>query len=71
MSTPGDCNKLCMYNIIPRAITKKAKQINTFKNTQFGSVQSLSNIFAASCESIIISKEKRKTNFVNSYLEIS
>lgn len=22
-----------MYNIIPRAITKKAKQINTFKNT--------------------------------------
>lgn len=24
MSIPGDCNKLCMYNLIPRAITKKS-----------------------------------------------
>lgn len=31
--TPVDYDKLCIHSIIPRAITKKAIQRDTFKNT--------------------------------------
>lgn len=33
MSTPVDCDKLCLYNGPSRATTKKPIQRNTVKNT--------------------------------------
>ena len=33
MSAPIDCDKLCIYNVIPRKFTEKAIQRDMFKNT--------------------------------------
>lgn len=33
MSTLADCDKLCLYNVIPRTTTKKSVQRDILKNT--------------------------------------